>query len=508
MDEPNRLVHYNYSFSVWNGKTLSNTPAFSPRPRIFFRGFVGNRLGGGMNTLMDPFNEPRDADDLVGLYLVQATDIGGLSMNDPKIHGLFMDYRLYTTQIKQSASGQTVSDTSIRPPTEPSLPYLAILGPKQPFVDYGITEFTSDASAYLVASEADCQGRANCLVYDQIARKLHVRLTGDAQVHVNDDLGLIKFLQVDPMPGSAQFFIRQANREHIEVKANLRFFKNQVIYRGDITGLSSELGGNLVSLRNGEVETGNDYASFNSKYSGKLTKKAYLVMKNKQMLYGNFQKKPPFVTEFELVYMLEEAETVAQAVYGADYASGIQISKSQWLKAYGDKDTSDVGLNPFMSLIAGGTTFSGTPVLRLPLVDGYIPGWIEDRDGSLVNFAHIYSAVAFGDLQESDLRNGLRALGYSYAGDRIFSYGYFGAYLFCSVLCWNDKALALNNAVNEAPPDEIIGDYYALDLYSQFRHNPAHLSSVLRGYFGIETQKSSKDRALGEVATFGYLLGN
>lgn len=448
-----------------------------------------------------PYNKMIDSDDVHLLVPVGSSTEKVGSPSEPWLQVQKTSYTAFTTRIKEDASGEFSFDQVL---AAPSVPATAIIAQGKPFVYTGtvgskasIIEFSADQETFLVAREADCANRPNCLVFDTASGSIAARIRRGAHVRVDDSFNAaLQKIDVQPIAGSGQLVLVQGNVLGDSKPIRLKFSEDGITYRGDATALTAELD-----------LSGTDYPQEKQKFRNLLTKKAYLIMRNKQMVYGVGQKKPPFVTEFELLYLLEEAEKVAETVYGPDYASAVQISKSQWLKAYADKDTSDVGLNPFASLVAGGSTFTGVPVLRLPLVDSYVPGWYEDRDGDLINFAHIYAVAGFGDLAESDVRNAWRTLGYSYLGDRGFSYAYLGSYFACLFVCPSVTETALQNAIGEAPSDELIADFYALDLRTSFRHSSSRMSAILKSYFDSDQQERAKIRALTEAQVFGYILG-
>jgi hypothetical protein len=411
----------------------------------------------------------------------------------------FRTYDLYTTRVKEDAFGEVSFGERLAPPSDQP-PVEAVIAHGQPFTFVGmvgdraaIIIFSSDKRAFIVSKEEHCAGRGNCLAFDPETGALHVKLSGGTTAHVDDQLSALADVSVAPIEDGSKLFLAAATREGPPVvrKATLTFSKDGVSYEGDITALRAELD-----------LSGTDYEQKKAKYHGLLSQKAYLVLENKNLVYGNGGKHPPYMTEFELLYMLEEAEKVAAQVYGPFQAGGIQFSKSLWVKSYYYKDQG--ALNPFTSILVGGDP-AGAPQLELPLANDYVPGWFVDRDGDLINFAHIYAVIALQDLPEPEIVNAWRSLAYSYAGDRGFTYFHYMAYLACKALCQDLSETAWRNALNEAPADEVIADFYSLQLRDRFRNNPVNtrLSRELAAYFGSADQRQAKSWALAEMSVFG-----
>lgn len=430
-------------------------------------------------------------------------------------------YKLYSTRLRASVTSRFEYTGTL----DSSLPYIAFVDKNRPFVfttATGNISFDADRPTFVVSNAEHCGERKNCVVFSDREMNVSARLKGGAAVQVQDTSNLIKRLKIEPITDESELYFIQSRQQIPRTKVTVKFSKDATRSNCRLTfclGTLPEvikgmtITGDLTAL-NADIDFSsfqNDYEAEKQRISSVLSKKAYLIMNNKR--FRSYQSGLlEYITEHELVYLLREAESVASREYDEAASTGINISKSQYARMYFEKD----GTNPqgngglVSALITGGATNSAPMVLMRPKLNHYIPGddysghagtmasLFIDRDGDLVSFNHIFAVIALQDIEESEIQNTWRSMGYSWIGDRGFAL----AYLWGGTVAQSEL---YSSALTEAPLDEIIADFYVLTLRKAFRSDhKKRLSAALESFFGSADQQRDKFKALSEVNFFGF----
>jgi|GEM_PF-4569341 len=539
------IFYHSYESGVWTEKKLADKPAVNY--------FFGPKLRGNG---IENYNAPDGADDVELVVLTDFRQVNaGLTGyewgTDFSKYSVSRDaYTLFTSRIKDLSSGETQFTnvlTAQLPPAD------AVIRPNKPYAlgavingKGSLITIAADKETFLVSKDSGCAGRKNCLIFNPTDGSLNVKLAGGARVTVDDTLSrVIRTLAVEPITDSSALFFSQQSTVEPRPKVTLKFGKQYVqtncrnpdlddcnanfprlsqtvirgfSYAGDLTALTADI--DFSSFEN-------DYESETVRIHSSLSKKAYLMMNVKRMR-GIQPDRLAYLTQNELIYLLQEAEGVADSVYSGvvpNPSSAIAMSKSQYARMYYNKDHDNPVQGFAASLFSGGTSIGGSVVLRMKKIDPYFPGdsdaWIDDpgytnlesryidSEDTPVSFNHIFAGIAVMDVPETELANWWRTAGFSYLGDRGFSIMQFNRMMILGAWDnWGANQDVMNSyyskSMVEAPLSELIADFYVLQFRRPVRENPAvRLSELMERFSGSEAQKRSKQLAFRESNAVG-----
>ncbi len=399
--------------------------------------------------------------------------------------GQFVDYYdFYTTRIKDASGPAEFS--LVESIDSPASAFSTVLSSQKSYAysgpvngQPGFIHFSATEDTVLTESESMCPRKTNCIVFNPAAGSIAVKWL-NSTIKISDRLGLsnsLTSIQLGYLSDEAHFFFNQTASKDPGLRkrdVNLHWTSNSVSYVGDITALTAD-----VDL------TRTDYDAEKQRFGGILSKNAYLIMKNKNL---DAPKTEPFMTQFEFVYMLREAEKQAATTYGAGSASSVALSKSQWLRHYAGKG--DAGFRRFETLVA-----VGTKPARMPLVDAFVPHWIQDSDSHLVDLRHLTGILALAEVPSADLASTWKSLKFTYANDTRFSYAYYSAYQSLALAGTPVTSDSLQAALHHAPSEQVLAILYARDLLPSVLQR-TKLSDIFQDYWDSSAFQSAKKTGL------------